>query len=213
MNRNKSIWLFALLAFLLPALAYLLVSWYEDNKQSLPVYGGTVEVNGKEEVFRISPFAFINQDNQVTGIQEDNEQVWIINTFFTHCPVICPRMTAGLKKVEQAFENDDAVVLASLSVDPERDTVGQLQWYSRHFNINNHRWQLFTGSKKAIYRYARNDLKIVATDGDGGYDDFIHSESAVLIDRQRRIRGYYNATAEKAINQLIADIKKLKNEK
>ena len=53
---------------------------------------------------------------------------------------------------------------------------------------------------------------VVATDGDGGPDDFIHSERLVLIDKQRKIRGYYNGTSEKDTDQLIADIKKLKNE-
>ena len=53
---------------------------------------------------------------------------------------------------------------------------------------------------------------MVATDGDGGPDDFIHSEQLVLIDRQKRIRGYYKGTSEKEVQQLIIDIKKLKYE-
>jgi protein SCO1/2 len=54
---------------------------------------------------------------------------------------------------------------------------------------------------------------VVATDGDGGPDDFIHSERLVLVDKQRRIRGYYNGTSENETDQLITDIKKLKNER
>ena len=53
---------------------------------------------------------------------------------------------------------------------------------------------------------------IVATDGDGGPEDFIHSEKLVLIDKQKRIRGYYNGTSDADINKLIQDIKKLKHE-
>jgi protein SCO1/2 len=53
---------------------------------------------------------------------------------------------------------------------------------------------------------------IVATDGDGGPDDFIHSEKLVLIDTKKRIRGYYDGTSSKEVNQLLRDIKKLKNE-
>ena len=53
---------------------------------------------------------------------------------------------------------------------------------------------------------------VVATDGDGGPEDFIHSEKLVLIDKQKRIRGYYDGTSNKEAGQLINDIKKLKHE-
>jgi protein SCO1/2 len=53
---------------------------------------------------------------------------------------------------------------------------------------------------------------IVATDGDGGPDDFIHSEKLVLIDRTGRIRGYYTGTDDKEVNKLLRDIKRLKYE-
>jgi protein SCO1/2 len=52
----------------------------------------------------------------------------------------------------------------------------------------------------------------VVTDGDGGPTDFIHTERLVLVDKQKRIRGYYDGTDEKEVKQLIRDIKKLKNE-
>ena len=78
--------------------------------------------------------------------------------------------------------------------------------------IDNGNWDLLTGDKKELYKLARNSFMIVATDGDGGPDDFIHSEKLVLIDKQKRIRGYYQGTSEKATEQLIHDIKKLKDE-
>jgi protein SCO1/2 len=87
-----------------------------------------------------------------------------------------------------------------------------LQKYAQRFSINTRQWQLLTGSKQAIYKLARNSFEIVATDGDGGPDDFIHSEKLVLVDRQRRIRGYYDGTDDTAIKNLIRDIKKLQHE-
>ena len=67
-------------------------------------------------------------------------------------------------------------------------------------------------SKEEVDKLARNGFMIVATDGDGGPEDFIHSEKLVLIDKQKRIRGYYNGTSDADINKLIQDIKKLKHE-
>ena len=68
---------------------------------------------------------------------------------------------------------------------------------------------MLTGKKETLYAFARKGLQIVATDGDGGPDDFIHSDKLVLIDKQQHIRGYYSGTNETEIKQLIEDIKKV----
>ncbi len=52
----------------------------------------------------------------------------------------------------------------------------------------------------------------MATDGDGGPQDFIHSDRLVLLDQNNYIRGYYDGTETSEVNQLIADIKKLLKE-
>jgi protein SCO1 len=68
---------------------------------------------------------------------------------------------------------------------------------------------LLTGEKRQLYRFARKELFIVATDGDGGPEDFIHSESLVLIDKDKKIRGNYKGTDSKEVDRLIRDISKL----
>ena len=105
----------------------------------------------------------------------------------------------------------ESALLAS-EPDPERDNPERLRSYVNKFSINTNNWQLLTGTKTEIYRLARNGFMIVATDGDGGPEDFIHSEKLVLIDKQRRIRGYYNGTNSAEVNNLINDIKKLQHE-
>jgi protein SCO1/2 len=121
-------------------------------------------------------------------------------------------MTNSLKTVQEAYKDDPTILLHSISIDPERDSATQLRKYADQYEINTKNWSLLTGNKKDIYKMARNSFMIVATDGDGGPDDFIHSEKLVLIDTKKRIRGYYDGTSSKEVNQLIRDIKKLKNE-
>jgi protein SCO1/2 len=45
--------------------------------------------------------------------------------------------------------------------------------------------------------------------GDGGKYDFIHSELFVLVDKEKHIRGVYDGTDIKAVNNLLDDIKVL----
>lgn len=206
MKKNSSIWLFVLMVLALPAAAYALITAYENKAGSLPVLGKTKD-------HHIEAFELINQDGEQKGTSDWDNKIVVADFFFSHCPTICPQMTKSLKKVQEAFADDDNLLLNSISIDPERDSSTQLKQYANQYKIDTKNWSLLTGNKKDIYKMARNSFMVVATDGDGGPDDFIHSEKLVLIDPQKRIRGYYDGTSSAEVNQLIKDIKKLKNEK
>ncbi|MBL7737408.1 MAG: SCO family protein [Chitinophagaceae bacterium] len=213
MRSRSSIWLFIGLVFGLPVLVYLFVNAYESRLQKLPVIGPAVEKEGKMTDHRIHDFSLINQDGrQITTSEWDNKIV-IADFFFTRCPSVCPQMTRSMKRVQKSFNDNAGLQFASFSVDPYRDSMEVLQKYSRKYELDNRNWNLITGDKKTIYALARNSFMLVAADGDGGAEDFIHSEKLVLLDAEKRIRGYYNGTNEKEVTQLIRDIKKLKDEK
>jgi len=205
MTNKRTIVLFVLLVFVLPVTAWSLLNLYEKKIEKLPVLG-------KTKSHRIENFSLTNQDGQERGTTNWANKIVVVDFFFTHCPVICPAMTSNLKKVSRVYETDNEIFFNSISVDPDRDNPDQLKAYTKRFHIETSNWDFLTGNKKDIYKLARNSFMVVATDGDGGPEDFIHSERLVLIDKQRMIRGYYNGTSEKDADQLIADIKKLKNE-
>lgn len=211
MNNRKYIRLFVLLVFAIPITAYAIFDLYE-GRQRLPVLGPVQERNSKQIQHHIEDFSLVNQDRQIVTVNKWKGKIVVADFFFTHCPSICPKMTNSLKKVNEQFNGDADVHISSFTVDPDRDSSGQLKKYALQRKINTNKWDLLTGDKKEIYKLARNSFMIVATDGDGGPADFIHSEKLVLIDREGRIRGYYDGTNEKEVNQLIHDIKKLKHE-
>lgn len=213
MKRIPQTWLFVILVFLLPFTAYVLFTWYQQKFTALPVYGAAIiDRAGNKTAHHISSFNLINQDNKIITEKNWNGKIVIADFFFTHCLSVCPKMTSSLKHIQQAFTNDNSICITSFTVDPENDSTLQLKQYAERFNINNANWELLTGDKKEIYKLARNGFMLVATDGDGGATDFIHSDKLVLIDKQKRIRGYYDGTNENEIEQLIKDIKKLQNE-
>jgi protein SCO1/2 len=211
MNNRSSIRLFVILVFVLPITAYCVFDIFERSKK-LPVIGESTMGNGRKMEHRIHDFQLSNQDGEIISLSDWKGKILVVDFFFTHCPVICPKMTASLKRVNDQFQNDADIHISSFSIDPERDDPAQLKKYARRFSIDTKKWDLLTGDKKAIYKLARNSFMIVATDGDGGPDDFIHSEKLVLVDREGRIRGYYTGTDDKEVNKLFDDIKKLKNE-
>ena len=104
------------------------------------------------------------------------------------------------------------VKLLSYSVTPEIDTIDQLKRYAIENKVDDKIWNLVTGDKKEIYTLARKSYLVVQNDGNGGPHDMIHTENFVLIDKENRIRGYYDGTDINEMDRLITEIGMLKND-
>jgi protein SCO1/2 len=97
-------------------------------------------------------------------------------------------------------------------VQPEVDSVPVLAEYAdRHGAIPN-KWMFVTGDKKQIYSLARKAYFAVKSEGTGDASDFIHTENFVLIDKEKRIRGFYDGTSEEDVERLIEEIEILLEE-
>ena len=73
-----------------------------------------------------------------------------------------------------------------------------------------------TGKKEDLYELARKSYFVLKPAdaqnlGDAG-SDFIHTNNFVLVDREGRIRGYYDGTSEREVGKLIHDIELLLEE-
>ena len=121
-------------------------------------------------------------------------------------------MKDNMVDIQEEFVNDDQVLLLSHTVTPEIDSVEILKNYSIDNGIIDSKWNLVTGDKKQIYNLARKSY-LVAEDIQGEVKyDMIHTENFVLIDPNRRIRGFYDGTDSESMDRLIKDIYILKQE-
>jgi protein SCO1/2 len=198
MKTNKTIIFFVILVILVPVAVFGITKWYDSRFRRLPILG--------PEKHNVGNFNFRDQfGNDISQAYWDNKIV-VAHYFFTSCPSVCPRVMYQLKRL-QAYGSKN-VLISSFTVDPERDSIGRLRAYAEKNGIKSN-WLLLTGDKISLYRFARTDLMIDATDGDGGPGDFIHSDKLVLIDPLKHIRGYYTGTDESEMNRLSHDIDKL----
>jgi protein SCO1/2 len=92
------------------------------------------------------------------------------------------------------------------------DSVPVLRAYADKNNAIDGKWEITTGSKKHIYELARKSYFAVLDEGDGGEQDFIHTEQFVLVDKHKQIRGFYDGTDASEMDRIIADIAILKAE-
>ena len=113
--------------------------------------------------------------------------------------------------LQNELEDQVDVMLVSFSVTPQVDTVDVLRAYADSRGVDDSKWNLFTGNKKDIYELARKSFLVAKNDGDGGRYDMIHTENFVLIDKESRIRGFYDGTNKEEIKKLLIDIKILNN--
>ncbi len=161
---------------------------------------------------KIAPFSLTNQNGLTVTEQDYQGKIYIADFFFTTCPTICPIMTDHMVQLQEALKNDPNILLLSHSVTPEIDSVAQLKKYALEKGVVDQKWNLVTGDKKQIYQLARKSYLAVQEDGDGGPFDMIHTENFILVDPEKRIRGFYDGTDPEAIKLLLDDLTILKAE-
>lgn len=161
---------------------------------------------------KIANFSLTNQNGNRISQRDYQGKIYVADFFFTTCPSICPIMTNNMAYIQSKIMDDPQVKLLSFSVTPEIDSVPQLKKYALEKGVNDKKWNLLTGDKKEIYTLARKSYFVVKEDGDGGPHDMIHTENFVLVDPEKRIRGYYDGTDKAAMENLLTDLKILKEE-
>ena len=183
---------------------------YQPNMVKFQLVDSTVQ--HVKRFHKIDNFKLINQNDKIVTNETYDGKIYIADFFFTTCPGICPIMKDNMIILQNEFINDDEVLLLSHTVTPEIDSVSILKKYSQEKGVIDSKWNMVTGDKKQIYNLARK-FYLVAEDIEGSnFYDMIHTENFVLVDSQRRIRGFYDGTDSDVMENLIEDIKILKKE-
>tara|TARA_A100001011_G_scaffold351754_1_gene392068 strand:+ start:4168 stop:4842 length:675 start_codon:yes stop_codon:yes gene_type:complete len=163
-------------------------------------------IQHQKKFHRIADFSLTNQNGKTISHQDYKGKIYVADFFFTTCPTICIAMTDNLIKVQEEIKNNPNIMLLSHSVTPKIDSVSQLKKYALEKGVIDSKWHLVTGNKKEIYELARKSYLAVKDDGDAGPFDMIHTENFILIDPDRRIRGFYDGTDRDEINRLLDEI-------
>jgi protein SCO1 len=204
------------LIILVPATIYYIMTLGKHNMLSLPFYGEreaiTVILDGKtktDTIYHTIPdFEFINQNGDTITSADFDEFIYVTNFFFTSCPTICPKMSAGMLHVQEKLKDFKQVKFLSHTVDPERDTVEALAEYAQRVHAGE-RWQFVTGDKREIYEIAVRGYLVPVEEDVLAPGGFLHSEQFVMVDKKGRIRGFYDGTSITELNRLIDEIKVL----
>ena len=192
-------------------------------KKILPIYSprdinpelvdSTVQHIGNDH--KIADFAFTNQNGEVITQKDYENTIYVADFFFTTCPTICPKMTDNMVWLQNQLKSNPEVKLLSFSVTPDIDTPDVLKKYAQEKGVDDSRWNLVSGNKKDIYYLARKSYLAVKTGKPEELYDMVHTENFILVDKNKRIRGFYDGTnldqptndpKTKNMKQLLEDI-------
>ena len=230
MGMSRKLWVYLIFFTLLLTGFYLLLPKEMLHKSKLPVLNANVE-----------SFSFTDQNGKLLTTQNVEGKVYVAEYFFTTCKGICPLMNANMRRVFDAYKDEENFMIISHTCMPETDSVPLLKAYeARMINGNliknsegsykitydsttnnkqqttNPNWSFVTGDKAALYKMARHSYLIDNNKPDSLQniaDQFIHTQFFALVDKNNRVRGIYDGLKEEEIQKLLSDIKDLLKEK
>ena len=162
----------------------------------------------------LPPFALTDQDGRGFGSAELDDHVWLAGFIFTRCPTICPAITATMGRIQHRARGlEPAFHLVSFSVDPAWDTPARLSAYAARHKASPRMWSFVTGPLDAIKATVVDGLKIAigAPEGEQDFASVFHGTHFVLVDQQRRIRGYYDSSSPEVVDRVLHDAAMLIN--
>lgn len=219
---NKRFLLGIAVASVLPLSFYTIAKVLKKDQLNMPKHYVAERVNAPGDTVwhTVADFAGVNQVGQSVSLNENlSGKIVAVSAFFATCTDVCPKLNSNLALIQKAFRrtaqraNDTMVQLVSITTMPVQDSVPVLWNYAQQYKANPDHWWFIRGAKDATNNYLRNELKLSGGDGSGGADDLMHSQTIVLLDRHRHIRGYYDGLDPAQVKKCADDIVLLALEK
>jgi protein SCO1/2 len=157
----------------------------------------------------VPDFSLIERNGSKIGLAQLRGKIWIADFIYTTCTDTCPLQTAMMAKLQREYAGELDIQLVSFTVDPERDTPQALTVYADKYQADPKRWFFLTGQRNRIIRLVRDGFHLAVAaipNGTNPSGMIPHSARFVLVDKEGRIRGYYDSRDLEAFLRLKNDI-------
>lgn len=209
-----------LLLLVVPGVVLIFLSKADHKFQILPYYGEPELVYAPgtavaDTIYhRVPDFELIDHNGNPVSWSDFEGKFIVADFFFTTCPTICPIMTKQMTRLQWLLEDPaySDVHFLSYTVNPSHDTPEVLKTYALEQGADLDRWTFITGEQEAIYELGFNGYLISTQEDELAPGGFLHSSLFILLDRERHIRGFYDGTSTKEVDDLVTDIKMLKKQ-
>lgn len=212
--------IFLAVILILPSLLYVISTTGKHNFVLLPFYGPkeAIAVDGEERpdtlYYKIPSFSFKSIDNTLLDDSALDSQIVVFSFLCTHCSEEGKRVAEQLSSVQDAVSEGGDVTILSFSVDPEHDTQEDLFQLGEGFSRKKSAWKMVLAPKDEVYNFAVNGLLIGEEDSIRYKNEILHTNTIVLVDHNRHIRGYFDGlqyTETKELKDAIQQLRYLRN--
>lgn len=185
-----------------------------------------ISVNGETaKLVLIGPapkFDLTNQDNKKITNADYAGKVYVVEFFFTSCPIICPKMNENMVTIQNKFFGNPNFGIVSISINPEFDTPKVLKEHAELLGVKSSNWNFLTGDKTYIFDMANKGFNLYAGENSKVNGGFEHSGLFALVDKKGNIRCrrdeygnpilYYDGIEKEGVKAIQQDIEKLLKE-
>jgi len=108
---------------------------------------------GNHAAIELDDIVLVNQDGQQVAIASEviGDRIVVVDFVYTTCTTVCPVLSATFRQIQERLGDrlGDDVVLASVSVDPLRDTPARMKAYAGKLGAADG-WVWLTGKKQNV---------------------------------------------------------------
>lgn len=142
----------------------------------------------------VADFTLTERSGRPFSRAELDGHPWVADFVFTRCGGPCPLLSSGMAKLHETLGRTDARIV-SFTVDPEHDSPAVLAEYAKAHGASE-KWVFLTGDVNAVSSvvYDSFHLPILRNAGVPVGQLVTHSTRIALVDREGKIRGYYEGT-------------------
>ncbi len=195
---------FSNILFFLLFLLFLLVSTgyvFVKSENALPIYR------------QVPKFELTDQSGKTFSSDQLKGRVWIANFIFTRCQGMCPLMSGKIMNLQKQLKNPE-IQFVSFSVDPEYDSPKILSEYAKRFHAKENQWVFLTGEKSKIWELVSDGFMLGVDEASpedlaAGAEPVMHSSRFVLVDKEGKIRGFFDSSESVKMNELVESVQKL----
>lgn len=160
-------------------------------------------------------YQLLGADSSAVTFPDDYKGKTTIITFiYTHCPDVCPVITANMKNIQSELTDTSDVRFVEITFDPKRDTPSVLAKYKDVYSLN-HQFSLLTGQPSVVdslltkLNIVAERTRIDSLQQDSSDYFMRHSNTIYIMDKQGRIRTEYPANVVPPEN-VIEDLQKIR---
>ncbi len=203
------------LILIIPVLFYAFLQLFGENEfVELDVLNPAVEgcqPNLGDSVHLVPDFSFTAQTGTAVSNQTVEGKVYVAGFFNSENSDTSRTIMTALERVQERFKADKEVKILLHTFNPTIDSLETLQDFANKYKANPEQWFFLTGDSASLNNQLRCGYLPFSSYADKervytfSADDF-QPHLFVLVDRDKQIRGYFDALIRTEVDRLMTEI-------